>query len=145
MEAAQLGQHSSAQALPLALAPPQFVQSLAQGFTGQEVPLHHHKTTHRTTFLVPIMHILTLTPLLGKKDKTGILDETLEIIEPNNFCASVSAAGVGNRGDFPKVTQQKKKKKWQQGSLDSLGSCQCSSVRWLSFRALWVLFMTQES
>lgn len=73
-------------------------------------------------FLVPIMYILTLTPLLGKKDKIGILDETLKIIEPNNFCASVSAAGVGNGGNFPKVTQQKKKKVATR-SLDSLDSC----------------------
>lgn len=36
-------------------------------------------------FLVPILCTLSLNPLLGKKDKIRILNETLDIIDLNNF------------------------------------------------------------
>lgn len=58
---------------------------LPQGLADQEVPLHHHKTTHSSMFLVTIMCALNLTPLLGKKDKIRVLDGTLKITQLN-FC-----------------------------------------------------------
>lgn len=91
----QLGWHSSALALPLALAPTQFALRLSQGLAGQVVPLNHHKTTHKAMFLVLILCTLNLNPLLGKKGEIRLLHQTSEIIE----LYSDPASGVDSEGE----------------------------------------------
>lgn len=91
----QLGWHSSALALPLALALTQFALRLSQGLAGQEGPLNHNKTTHKTMFLVLILCTLNLNPLLGKKGEIRLLHPTSESIERN----SVPESGADSRGE----------------------------------------------
>lgn len=63
-------------------------------------------------FLVPIMCTLTLTPLLGKKDKIRASGGTLEISELSNFTALpfLHLAWGVQVSDFSKVQQQQQQK-----------------------------------
>ena len=59
-------------------------------------------------FSVPIMCTLTLTPLLGKKDKIRVLNGTLEIIKMSSFSVLpfLHLGWEEEVGDFSEVGDQ---------------------------------------
>lgn len=89
-------------------------------------------------FSVPIMCTLTLTPLLGKKDKIRVLGGTLKIIKMNNFSVLpfLHLGWEVRVGDFSEVPQGEKKV--ATGGLASLDpiSVLPPSMRLLSIVAL---------